>query len=122
MSGLKCRRLKTMVNDMQNVNAKEYNKNPILEQPVEPDTDLKNMFVEYVGEKLNPEDQNVTVEMLVEVMAEEFPEFLLVLAEENFLRGYEQGLTDVQAGMNLKATEEGSCTSEKKRSCKLCEE
>jgi len=111
-----------MVNDMQSIKAEEYNKNPVLEQTVQPDTDLKNMFIEYVGEKLNPEDQNVTVEMLVEVMAEEFPEFLLVLAEENFLRGYEQGLTDVQTGISLKATEEGNCTIEKKRSCKLCEE
>ena len=86
---------------MEHINAKEYNNNPVLEQIVEPNTNLKNMFVEYVGEKLKPEDQNVTVEMLVEVMASEFPEFILVLAEENFLRGYEQGLTDVETGLYL---------------------
>ena len=30
-------------------------------------------------------------------MAEEFPEFILALAEENFLRGYAQGLADNRA-------------------------
>tara|TARA_R110000824_G_scaffold335251_1_gene521805 strand:+ start:2444 stop:2767 length:324 start_codon:yes stop_codon:yes gene_type:complete len=106
---------------MDHTTAKEYNTNPTLKQVVEPDTDLKNMLVEYVGEKLGPTDQNVTVDMLIEVMAHEFPEFVLALAEENFLRGYEQGLTDVEVGLKMKLSEEGTCTSEKKRSCKLCE-
>tara|TARA_R100000458_G_C8121752_1_gene140354 strand:+ start:157 stop:480 length:324 start_codon:yes stop_codon:yes gene_type:complete len=107
---------------MEYINAKEFKNNPTLEQTIEPDTDLKNIFVEYVGGKLNPEDQNVTVEMLVEVMADEFPEFVLALAEENFLRGYEQGLEDVEAGIKLRMSEKETCSSEKKRSCKLCEE
>mgnify|MGYP001480436047 FL=1 len=81
---------------MEHVDAKEYNKNPTLDQLVDPDNDLKNMLVEYVGEKLNPADRNITTEMIVDVMAEEFPEFLLVIAEENFLRGYEQALVDVE--------------------------
>ena len=33
--------------------------------------------------------------MAVDVFAVEFPEFLLAVAEENFLRGYEQALADV---------------------------
>ena len=33
--------------------------------------------------------------MIIEVMAKEFPEFLLVVAEENFIRGYQQALADV---------------------------
>ena len=107
---------------MEHINAKEYKTNPTLSETVEPDTDLKNMLVEYAGEKLSPEDNNVTVEMLIEVVAEEFPEFVLALAEENFLRGYEQGLSDVESGIKLRMSEEGSCTSEKKRSCKLCED
>ena len=74
---------------MEHINAKEYNKNPSLDQLVEPNNDLKNMLVEYVGEKLEPEDQNITTEMIVDVMADEFPDFLLVIAEENFLSGYE---------------------------------
>ena len=107
---------------MESVSSKEYDDNPTLQKIIEPDSDLKNMFVEYVGEKLKPADHNVTVEMLVDVMADEFPEFVLAVAEENFLRGYEQGLTDVESGLNIRLSEEGVCTSEKKRSCKLCEE
>tara|TARA_A100001391_G_scaffold200777_2_gene186064 strand:- start:71 stop:316 length:246 start_codon:yes stop_codon:yes gene_type:complete len=60
------------------------------------DTGLKDLVVSYIGEKLDgPED--ITVDMAVEVFMEEFPEFLLAVAEENFLRGYEQALTDVEA-------------------------
>ena len=40
---------------MEYINAKEFKNNPTLEQTIEPDTDLKNIFVEYVGGKLNPE-------------------------------------------------------------------
>ena len=107
---------------MEHINAKEYKTNPLLAEIVEPNTDLKNILVEYAGEKINPEDKNVTVEMLIEVVAAEFPEFVLALAEENFLRGYEQGMTDVESGIKIKLSEQGTCTSEKKRSCKLCEE
>ena len=66
----------------------------MLDQTVEPENDLKNMLVEYVGEKKEPEDQGVTVEMIVDTMAEEFPEFLLALAEENWINGYTQALND----------------------------
>ena len=41
--------------------------------------------------------EEITVDMAVEVFAAEFPEFLLAVAEENFLRGYEQALVDVTA-------------------------
>ena len=40
-------------------------------------------------------------EMLVETMAKEFPEFMLAIAEENWIRGYHQGLSDVDAGKEL---------------------
>ena len=33
--------------------------------------------------------------MITEVMATEFPEFVLTVAEENFLLGYQQGISDV---------------------------
>ena len=69
-----------------------------LEEVVEPDNDLKNMLVEYVGEKNDPEDQLVTVEMVVETLANEFPELVLAVAEENWTRGYHQALTDVEIG------------------------
>jgi hypothetical protein len=72
--------------------------NPTLKETVKKDTELKKWLVNYVGEKTNPENGNVTVEMIVDVLAKEFPEFLMVVAEENFIRGYEQAIADVEAG------------------------
>ena len=71
------------------------NENPDLENPVGNETGLKQLVVNYIGEKLNPDDGDVTVDMAVEVFASEFPEFLLVVAEENFLRGYQQAVYDM---------------------------
>ncbi len=71
--------------------------NEDLAMPVSVETELKEMIVNYIGERLSPEDGNVTVQMAVDVFAVEFPEFLLAIAEENFLRGYEQALVDVAA-------------------------
>lgn len=64
------------------------------------ETPLKDFIVEYVGQKLSSGEE-VTVEMIVEVMAEEFPEFLMLVAEENWIRGYEQALDDVSEGERL---------------------
>jgi hypothetical protein len=97
--------------------ADTQNENPTLKKTVESNNSLKNLLVEHVGNKLAPEDNNVTMEMVVEVMADEFPEFVMVLAEENWIRGYQQGLDDVYDGKNLMEEENG-----KKRSCKLCED
>ena len=83
---------------MNYISAKEVEKNPTLDEIVEPENDLKNMLVEYVGEKLSPEDNSVTVAMIVDVLAAEFPEFVMVLAEENWIRGYHQALEDVETG------------------------
>ena len=58
----------------------------------------------------------VTLEMVVEVLADQFPEFVLAIAEENWVRGYQQGLDDVHVGRKLMEEENGS-----KKSCKLCE-
>ena len=90
--------------------------NPELKLPVEPENDLKNFLVEYAGEKLEPEDKLVNLEMIIDVMSKDFPELILALAEENWIRGYQQGLDDVETGMTLTENQ-----SEKKRSCKLCE-
>ena len=79
---------------------KEQN-NKTLEEVVGKDTELKNWLVEYVGNKTEPEDGNVTVDMIVNTVATEFPEFLLAVAEENWIRGYEQALTDVDVGKGL---------------------
>jgi hypothetical protein len=58
---------------------------------------LKEYMIDYVGNKHNPENDDVTVDMVVETLAEEFPEFLLMVAEENYIRGYEQALDDVNS-------------------------
>ena len=69
--------------------------NTDLHKPVEADTNLKQLVVNYIGDRLEgPED--ITVDMAIQVFAAEFPEFLLAIAEENFLRGYEQALSDVE--------------------------
>ena len=72
--------------------------NPVLDQIVESENELKKMLVNYVGEKKTPDGDNVTVEMIVDQLAEEFPEFVLAVAEENFVRGYQQALDDVEVG------------------------
>ena len=68
--------------------------NPILMKTVKTETGLKELLVNYVGSVENPDSNEVTVEMIVNVMSNEFPEFLMVVAEENWVRGYEQGLDD----------------------------
>lgn len=64
------------------------------------DNSLKQMFIDYVGEKKQPEGGKVTVEMIVDVLAEEFPEFVLVMAEKNFLQGYKQAFSDIEKWNN----------------------
>ena len=65
---------------------------------VEASNELKAMLVNYVGEKQTPDNEEVTVEMIVDQLANEFPEFVLAVAEENFVRGYQQALNDVEIG------------------------
>ena len=65
------------------------------------DSELKTYIVNYVGNKVQPENEEVTVKMVVETLAVEFPEFILALAEENWVRGYEQALADVDTGKKL---------------------
>ena len=77
--------------------------NPDLNAPVGDTTGLKQLVVNYIGERLMAEEE-VTVDMAVQVFAAEFPEFLMAIAEENFLRGYQQALNDVDT--SLKASKE----------------
>lgn len=69
------------------------------------DNPMKSWLVNYVGQKAKPENGEITVEMIVSAMAEEFPDFLLVVAQENWLRGYQQALYDVDYG-ELRKNEE----------------
>lgn len=72
--------------------------NETLNQQVQAINPMKEWLVNYVGTKVTPEDGGVTVNMIVNAMADEFPEFLLAIAEENFIRGYQQALYDVDYG------------------------
>ncbi len=78
-----------------------YNETESLKEKVETNTEMKTWLVDYVGEKCTPESGDVTVEMIVETMATEFPEFLMAVAEENWIRGYHQALNDVETGQKM---------------------
>ena len=91
-----------------------FEENETAQNEVELDNPLKKWLVEYVGEKTKPENDTVTVANIVDVLAKEFPEFLLVVAEENWIRGYKQGIYDVEAGMKI-AEEQGHKTPKFKK-------
>jgi len=38
--------------------------------------------------------------MIIEMMSIQFPEFLMAVAEENFIRGYTQAMADLHAPVN----------------------
>lgn len=71
-------------------------KDDIKDLEVKPDNSLRQMFVDYVGEKKNPEDGKVTLDMIISVLSDEFPEFVLAMAEKNFLLGYKQAFSDME--------------------------
>lgn len=80
----------------------DIGKSPLLEGIVDKtESDMKLWLVNYVGEKTSPETGEVRVENIVDVMSEEFPEFLMAVAEENWIRGYHQALNDVEVGEKL---------------------
>tara|TARA_R110000796_G_scaffold101444_1_gene210137 strand:+ start:320 stop:619 length:300 start_codon:yes stop_codon:yes gene_type:complete len=84
--------------DIEFKNTEVEDANEVLDEVVEPENELKTMLVNYVGEKQSPDEDSVTVEMIVDQLATEFPEFVLAVAEENFMRGYQQALNDVEVG------------------------
>ena len=59
------------------------------------ESDLKNLIVDFVGNKTNPDNDEVTILHIAEVFIEEFPEFIMTIAEENWVNGYTQALSDV---------------------------
>jgi hypothetical protein len=78
--------------------------NPQLNEVVQKVNPMKEWLVDYVGNKLQPANNQVTVAMLVESMASEFPEFVMAVAEENFIRGYQQAFKDLEASGQITAT------------------
>ena len=76
------------------ITEEEIHTNPLLATTPNNDSELKQFLIDYTGARLEPEDERVTVHMIAETVAAEFPEFLFAVAEENFLRGYQLGLED----------------------------
>tara|TARA_R100000008_G_scaffold80656_1_gene63220 strand:+ start:4420 stop:4752 length:333 start_codon:yes stop_codon:yes gene_type:complete len=83
-----------------------------LENIVVPNSSLKKMVINYVGQIVKPLDDEVTVEMVISVLADEFPEVIMPLAEENWMRGYEQALADVDKGQELWAQDQAAQAQE----------
>jgi len=83
-----------MSEDEKVITEQQLHENPSLAMICEPgeESELKTLLVNYTGTKLEKED--VTVNMIAELLAAEFPEFAFAYAEENFLRGYQTGLDD----------------------------
>tara|TARA_R110002124_G_scaffold281715_1_gene456316 strand:+ start:180 stop:455 length:276 start_codon:yes stop_codon:yes gene_type:complete len=73
-------------------------KNPdLLKEVVPTESELKEIIVNYVGKTINPDTDEITVEDIINVFADQFPEFLLTLAEENWINGYTQAMTDTRS-------------------------
>ena len=89
------------MSEEKTITEEQLHENPTLAYVVQKDTELKNYLVEYVGTKFDKEE--VTVEMIVDVLAHEFPDFMVAVAEENFLRGYKTGLDDAYGTNNTQA-------------------
>ncbi len=66
-----------------------------LDVPIKVDSELKQLIVNYMGEKANPEGDEITLEQAIYLLCDEFPELVLPLAEENFIRGYKQAYLDL---------------------------
>ena len=102
------------------VTEKQEDSSPILEQVVESDSPVKEWLVDYSGRQYQAEiarfkvdtgkefdwNGDVTVDIIIETMVKEFPEFVMALAEENFIRGYRQAFIDMEAGMEMANAEQ----------------
>lgn len=75
-------------------------------------TGLAGLILQYIASRSDSEEGEITFEQALEVFADEFPEFVMLIAEENFMRGYHQGLTDAQAWLEGGSDENATQTSE----------
>ncbi len=66
----------------------------ILDKVVEVGNELQEDLVRHVRDRTN-EDQ-VTLGQVIGILASEFPELVITIAEENWIRGYKQGLDDAE--------------------------
>jgi len=72
-----------------------------LDNQVDGGNELQDYIINYVGNEKDPEDEKVTVGMIIDVLAEQFPQLVLCISEENWVRGYQQALADVEEGERL---------------------
>tara|TARA_B000000557_G_scaffold262737_1_gene264173 strand:- start:610 stop:888 length:279 start_codon:yes stop_codon:yes gene_type:complete len=78
--------------------------NPILAMTAEKgESELKDFLINYTGTKLDKEE--VTVQMIADVLAADFPEFAFSFAEENYIRGYQLGLDDALRSIQAETEE-----------------
>jgi hypothetical protein len=56
---------------------------------------VKDFFVQYVSHAASIETEKVTVETCLNVLAAEFPEVMMPLAEGNFMFGYQTAMNDM---------------------------
>tara|TARA_Y100000592_G_scaffold781_1_gene1252 strand:+ start:5431 stop:5721 length:291 start_codon:yes stop_codon:yes gene_type:complete len=85
----------------------EATENPILAMTAEQgESELKDFLINYTGTKLDKEE--VTVQMIADVLASEFPEFAFSFAEENYIRGYEVGLDDALRSIQAEVQQQES--------------
>ena len=82
-------------------NEAQQDANPDLTAPVEKVNPMKEWLIDYVGNILKTTDGNVTTQMIVHAVGVEFPELMLAIAEENWMRGYAQALHDSEKGYEL---------------------
>jgi len=68
----------------------------ILDKTVEARNELQEDLVRHVGNRINQQEDQVTIGQVIGVLASEFPELVISIAEENWIRGYKQGLEDSQ--------------------------
>ena len=80
---------------METITEEQVVENDLKHVFVKRETKLKELIVDYIGETLHPQEPEVTVEDIVKIFADEFPEFLSVVAEENFIRGYAQAFKEL---------------------------
>ena len=78
--------------------------NPNLKKVVFPETPLKHALFDFTGQKYKPQNGEVTVDLIIQALGEDFPELIWALAEENFFRGYEQALMDLQEAQDSEQT------------------
>ena len=68
----------------------------ILDKVVEVRNEIQEDLVRHVENKINVHKDQITIGQVIGILASEFPEIVIAIAEENWVRGYKQGLDDAE--------------------------